>query len=35
LLQPQAWVSWNLQASHIPDAVCTVFEFLFVGGETA
>ena len=23
------------QASHIPDAVCTVFELLMMGGETA
>jgi len=23
------------QASHIPHAVCTVFEFLMMGGETA
>jgi len=23
------------QASHMPDAVCTVFELLMMGGETA
>jgi len=23
------------QARHIPDAVCTVFELLMIGGETA
>ena len=25
----------NKQAWHIPDAVCTVFELLMIGGETA
>jgi len=28
--------SWSSrQARHIPDAVCTVFELLMMGGETA
>ena len=41
LLLPLAWVSWthasgsSKQAWDIPDAVCTVFELLMMGGETA
>ena len=41
---PLAWVSWHCQlthasgsskqALHIPNAVCTVFELLMMGGET-
>jgi len=41
LLLPLAWVELNhvsgssKQAWHIPDAVCTVFELLMMGGEMA
>jgi len=44
-LSPLAWVSWNNLPTlavapsklsiYYVDAVCTVFEFLLVGGETA
>jgi len=42
-LLPLAWVSFQLahasgsskQSRHTPDAVCTVFELLMMGGETA
>jgi hypothetical protein len=29
------WYVAGLQACHVPDAVCTVFELLMMGGETA